>query len=82
MRKMKKSEGTESGADDVYVPRWKFLQELTFLQDVINSNRPTCSNLESVTLDDDESSETTERERSILSEEPLCPKRAKKTELP
>ena len=82
MRKIKKSEGTGSGADDVYVPKWKFYQECAFLQDVINSNRPTFSNLESVTVDDDESSETTESERSILSEEPLYPKKAKKAELP
>ena len=82
VRKIKKSEGTGSGADDVYVPKWKFFQECAFLQDVINSNRPTFSNLGSVTVDDDESSETTESERSIFSEEPLHPKRAKKTELP
>ena len=82
MRKIKKSEGTGSGADDVYVPKRKFFQECAFLQDVICSNRPTFSNLESGTVDDDESSETTESERSILSEEPLYPKRAKKTELP
>ena len=61
-------------------PKEKFCQECAFLQDLI-CNCPSFSNLESVTVDDNESSETTESEHSISSEEPLYLKKAKKTEL-
>ena len=39
---MKKSEGTGSGASDIYVPSWKHFEECSFL-DVIVSNHTTLS---------------------------------------
>ena len=45
VRKVKKSEGTGSGASDIYVPKWKHFEECSFLEDVIMSNHPTLSNV-------------------------------------
>ena len=45
LRKVKKSQGTGSGSSDVYVSKWKFFDECSFLDEVISSNRPTCSNI-------------------------------------
>lgn len=44
---MKKSEGTGSGASDIYVPKWKHFEECSFLEDVIVSNHTTLSNVPS-----------------------------------
>lgn len=43
--KIKKSEHTGSGSADVYVPKWKFFNECMFLEDIVASNRPQCTNL-------------------------------------
>ena len=42
---MKICQGTGSGSSDVYVSKWKFFDECSFLDEVISSNRPTCSNI-------------------------------------
>ena len=44
LRKVKKSQGTGSGSNDVFVSKWKFFDECSFLEEIISSNRPTCSN--------------------------------------
>ena len=46
VRKIKKSEHTGSGSADVYVPKWKFFNECMFLEDVVASNQPQCTNLQ------------------------------------
>ena len=43
--KKKKSESTGSGSNDIYVSNWKFFEECSFLEEVISSNRPTCTNV-------------------------------------
>lgn len=45
VRKIKKSEGTGTGSADVYIPKWKFFDECSFLEDVIISNRPCFTNM-------------------------------------
>jgi hypothetical protein len=45
LRKKKKSESTGSGSNDIYVSNWKFFEECSFLEEVISSNRPTCTNV-------------------------------------
>ena len=37
LRKVKKSQGTGSGSSDVYVSKWKFFDECSFLDEVISS---------------------------------------------
>ena len=45
VRKIKKSRGTRTGTNDVYVPKWKFFEPCKFLEDVILSKRATVSNV-------------------------------------
>ncbi|XP_068752661.1 uncharacterized protein [Montipora capricornis] len=45
VRKIKKSQGTGSGASDVYVSKWKFFDECSFLDEVIYSNRQVFTNV-------------------------------------
>lgn len=45
MRKIKKSQGTGSGASDIHVSKWKFFDECSFLDEVIYSNRQVFANL-------------------------------------
>ena len=45
LRKVKKSQGTGTGSYEVYRSKWKFFDECSFLDEVISSNRPTCSNI-------------------------------------
>ena len=45
LRKIKKREGTGTGSNDVYVSNWKLFAECNFLEALISSNRPTCSNV-------------------------------------
>lgn len=51
MRKVKKSQGTGSGANEVYESQWKFFGQCKFLEDVIISSKPTFSNQPTSTLD-------------------------------
>ena len=46
MRKIKKSEGTGSGVKDVYVSKWKFFGECSFLDEVICAKHNTMTNVE------------------------------------
>lgn len=45
VRKIKKSEGTGSGLNDVYIPKWRHFDECSFLENVIASNQVTLSNV-------------------------------------
>ena len=73
LRKIKKSGGTGSGSNNVYVSNWKFFDECSFLEEVILSNRPTCSNVAAKTKVPDEDNDQlsngdeleTKRESSI-----------------
>ena len=71
IRKIKKSQGTGSGAADVYVPKWRYFEECSFLENVICSNRPCLSNMSaSSSNDNDDDSmnlETAEDEFSLPS---------------
>ena len=51
LRKKKKSESTGSGSNDIYVSNWKFFEECSFLEEVISSNRPTCTNVAAKTAE-------------------------------
>ena len=42
---MKQSQGAGSGAKDLYVSKWKFSEECSFLEKVIFSNRQTFTNI-------------------------------------
>ena len=46
MHKIKKSEGTGSSVKDVYVSKWKFFEECSFLDEVICTKRDTMTNVE------------------------------------
>jgi len=46
VRKIKKSEGTGSGVKDVYVSKWKFFEECSFLDEVICAKQNTMTNVE------------------------------------
>ena len=45
LRKAKQSQGTCSGAKDLYVSKWKFFEECSFLEEVISSNQQTFTNI-------------------------------------
>ena len=49
MWKIKKSESTGTCSADVYIPKWNFFLECSFLEDVITciSNRPSLKNISS-----------------------------------
>lgn len=63
VRKIKKSQGTGSGASDIYVSKWKFFDECSFLDEVIISNQQVFTN---ATKEDYQS-----RPESEANEEPL-----------
>lgn len=81
---MKKSEGTGSGASDIYVHRWKHFEECSFL-DVIVSNHTTFSIVQSCespstpssssTGDLDEADHETSPQAAAISQQPRKKKR-------
>ena len=45
IRKVKESRGTGSGADEVYVPKWKFFNQCLFMEGVLVTELMTVSNV-------------------------------------
>ena len=45
LRKVKQSQVTGRGTKDLYVSKWKFFEECSFLEEVISSNRQTFTNI-------------------------------------
>ena len=45
MRKVKKSQRTGSGFEEVYEPMWRFLKECMCFEEVILSSRPSMTNM-------------------------------------
>lgn len=70
-RKINKSQGTGTGAKDVYVSKWKFYEECSFLDEVICTKHETMTNVEEeVHVVDDELDTSTETE-SVASSKTL-----------
>lgn len=46
VRKIKKSKGTGTGVKDIYVSKWKFFEQCSFLDEVICAKHKTMTNVE------------------------------------
>ena len=65
LRKVKKSQGTGTGSYEVYCSKCTVFDECSFLDEVISSNRPTCSNI----TDESSQSVPAECDRAVSEEE-------------